>query len=205
MEMDREFWNDSFLDHPDQTEVRDVVIAEEVVGLKPGRALDLGCGAGTNALMLAGSGWSVTGVDWSVEAVRLATGAAARRDLEARFLVVDITDWEAPEHFDLVISTYALPTGEDGEAALRTAASALAPGGVLLVVEWDISMQEEWGFEDGDFVSLATMREIVTGLGLQIEKAEVRKVSEMFSDPEDHRYEAGRQASIAFIRARRQV
>ncbi|MFC1529680.1 class I SAM-dependent methyltransferase [Gemmatimonadota bacterium] len=202
MEMDRDFWNDSFKEGPEGVHVLDFVIGDEIAHLEPGRALDLGCGAGSNALMLAGQGWRVTGVDWSEEAVRVASEAAAAQGLEARFIVGDVTTWEPPETYDLVISTYALPAGADARTAVRTARSALADGGTLLVVEWDVSMREVWEFfEEGDFLPLAEMTEILSDL--TIEKAEVRRISEMFSDPDDMRYDFGREANIAIFRARR--
>ena len=44
-------------------------------GRAPGRALDLGCGTGTDVVYLAGHGWEATGIDFAPEAV-----AAAGRD-----------------------------------------------------------------------------------------------------------------------------
>jgi trans-aconitate methyltransferase len=61
------------------------------------------------------------------------------------FLVGDITEWEPSGTFDLVLSTYALPGGESSRRALATALAALAPGGTLTVVEWDLSMVRRLG------------------------------------------------------------
>src|SRR5579859_4588006 len=48
----------------------------EVAGLTPGRALDVGCGEGADAIWLARSGWTVTAIDVSDVAVRRAREAA---------------------------------------------------------------------------------------------------------------------------------
>src|SRR5215217_7896374 len=52
-------------------------VVEEVADLPPGRALDLACGEGRNALWLAARGWDVTGVDFSGVAVGKARRMAA--------------------------------------------------------------------------------------------------------------------------------
>jgi SAM-dependent methyltransferase len=59
--------------------------------MPPGRALDLGCGAGRNALYLAAHGWDTIGVEMVRYAVEVATRAAAARALPARFLEGDVT------------------------------------------------------------------------------------------------------------------
>ena len=127
--MDREFWNDAYKDGPTTVVVRDFLLEEEIDRLPSGAALDLGCGSGPNALMLARRGWSVVGVDWAESAITLATQAARQEGLDATFVVADTTTWEPPSRFDLVISTYALPGSEDSARVLATAAKALAPGG----------------------------------------------------------------------------
>jgi len=66
--------------------------------LEAGRALDLGCGTGTNSLYLARQDWEVTGIDFIADAIGLAreklrhTGSLAGK---VRFLVGDVTDLDA--------------------------------------------------------------------------------------------------------------
>ena len=199
--MDREFWDEVYREDADSVIIVDRILDSEVEGLAPGRALDLGCGTGLNALMLAQRGWSVLGVDWAEHAIELATEVVSSRGLDAQFVVADITSWQPPEMFDLVISTYALPGGEDSGRALQTATSALVAGGTLIVAEWDRSMAEGWGF---DLDELPTPEEIVDMLpGLDIEAAEVRTIPDMFDSPDDFRGQHGPSAHVAFVRARK--
>ncbi len=58
----------------------------------PGRALDLGCGTGTNAIALARRGWRVTGLDFAPKAIRSARRKAAREHLPIDFRVADVSD-----------------------------------------------------------------------------------------------------------------
>jgi SAM-dependent methyltransferase len=199
--MDRAFWNDEFKRDPDGVMVVDRILDAELEGLLPGTALDLGCGSGQNALVLAARGWAVLGVDWAARAIELANESARKGGLDARFVVGDITSWQPPGTFDLVISTYALPGGEDSRRVLRTAAAALAEGGTLLVAEWDRSMAEVWGFGDDD---LMTPEQIAAVLSqLVIEKAEVRRFQDMLVAPDEPRGHSGSDANVALVRARR--
>jgi 2-polyprenyl-3-methyl-5-hydroxy-6-metoxy-1,4-benzoquinol methylase len=200
-EMDREFWNDSYKQDPDQTVVPDHILDEELVGLPVGTALDLGCGSGPNVLKLAARGWSVVGIDWAEQAVELATRAAQEQGLDATFYVGDITTWEPPAQYDLVISTYALPGGEDSKRTLQTALKALAPGGTLLVAEWDKSMSAVWGFAEEELMSPEQIAALLPGL--EIEQAEVRRLENVFAADDDPRALSDSSANVAFVRARR--
>ncbi|MEZ4863256.1 MAG: methyltransferase domain-containing protein [Caldilineaceae bacterium] len=199
--MDRAFWNDAYKEDADSVMVADRILDVELADLPVGTALDLGCGRGSNALKLAAKGWSVIGVDWADHAIALATEAAKQRRLDAGFVVGDITTWQSPRLFDLVISTYALPGGEASAQALQRAIQALAPGGTLLVAEWDRSMAALWNFDPDE---LMTPAQIVALLpGLTIEKAEVIRIEDMFASPDDPRGGAGAKATIALVRARK--
>ena len=175
--MDRDAWNQLYVgEEPDSgtgTEELFLAVARE---FEPGRALDLGCGPGTLSLALAETGWQVTGVDFADAAINLARTAAAGRRLDVTFLVADIAHWSPPEPFDFVVSAYAMPPrGAQRDAALATAIHALAPGGRVVVAEWDRSMADAWSFMKPD--DLVSLDEIVSGLeGLTINRADVISV-----------------------------
>jgi SAM-dependent methyltransferase len=60
--------------------------------LPPGRAIDLGCGAGTKSVYLAQYGWKVTGVDIAPEALKLARQKAEDNDVDVEFVECDLLD-----------------------------------------------------------------------------------------------------------------
>jgi SAM-dependent methyltransferase len=70
----------------------------------PGRALDLGCGTGTNAITLARHGWQVIGIDFIPRAIRRARGKALAAGVSVDFRQGDATDLRSVEGpFDLVL------------------------------------------------------------------------------------------------------
>lgn len=173
------FWEETFRDDPGSAHVPDFVLDDVAANLPAGTALDLGCGKGDNALKLARHGWTVTGVDIAPTAVELANQAAQQEELAAEFVAADITRWQPPRTYDLVLSTYALPGGVASAAVLETAKRALAPGGRLVVAEWDRSMAGPWGFAPEE---LATIDELVAMMdGLEVETAAMRHIPDAFA------------------------
>ena len=112
-----------------------VFVAEALGSLEPGRALDLGCGPGRNAVWLAAKGHRVTAVDLSDTAVDHARRLAAEAGVEIDTRQADLTTWRPePGAFDLVLLSY-LHLPESARRAVHAAAvDALAPGGTLFLV-----------------------------------------------------------------------
>lgn len=136
----------------------------EVDGLTPGRALDLACGEGRNAVWLATQGWAVTGVDFSSVGLTKAAALAAERGVRGEWIEADATAWVPTDAFDLVIVLYLqLPATERG-AALRVAVAALAVGGTFLLVAHDLLNLTEGhgGPQDADV--LMTAEDVVDDL-----------------------------------------
>ena len=137
-----EFWEARYLTHRDRKgrvwsgEVN-AAVAREVVGLTPGRALDLGSGEGGDALWLAARGWSVTALDISATALAVGAERAAEAGLGERVQWVrqDLATWHPAEEYDLVTAAFLhSPVELPREDVLRRAVEAVAPGGRLLVV-----------------------------------------------------------------------
>lgn len=112
-------------------------VVQECAGLRPGAALDLGCGEGRNAVWLAGRGWRVTGVDFSAVALVKAERLAAATGAAVRWLRADVLDWTPDGRYDLVLLAYLQAPPADRRRARHVAAAATAPGGSLLVVAHD--------------------------------------------------------------------
>lgn len=113
-------------------------LVDVVAGLAPGRALDLGCGEGADAVWLAEQGWDVTGIDISATAVARATAAAAKAGLgddRVRFVATDLDAWSGDGEFDLITASFFhSPVPLERTGILRRAAARVAPGGHLLIV-----------------------------------------------------------------------
>jgi SAM-dependent methyltransferase len=120
-------------------------VIEFLENAEPGRALDLGCGTGTNAITLAQRGWQVTGVDFAPKAIRTARRRAAKAGLEIDFRVGDVTDLSSltfPYDYALDIGClHALDTG--GQERYSAGLSRLVrPGGRYMLYAW---LPTKWG------------------------------------------------------------
>jgi cyclopropane fatty-acyl-phospholipid synthase-like methyltransferase len=70
----------------------------------PGRAIDIGCGTGTNVITLARAGWQVTGVDFAPRAIKMARQKLAQAGIRANLLLRDIANLHGMhEQFDLAL------------------------------------------------------------------------------------------------------
>ncbi len=100
--------------------------------LKPGRALDLGCGPGRNAVYFATQGFQVEAVDLSEEALRWARERARERNAAVTFLKQDLFELELDEGaYDLVYDSGCLHhiAPHRRPAYLKLVDAALKPGG----------------------------------------------------------------------------
>ena len=139
-------------------------LVAEVAGLAPGRALDVGCGEGADAIWLAGRGWAVTAVDISSVALGRAQQAAERVSAEVEWVAGDVLELSFPSSsFDLVSLQYpALPKAA-GERAVRTLLETVRAGGLLLAVYHDLDEEhrehmKSRGVDPADYVGADDIR-----------------------------------------------
>ena len=149
-------------------------LVAEVEALEPGRALDLACGEGQNAVWLASLGWDVTAVDYADVAVAKGFERATRAGVAVDFQVRDLLDY-LPEArtFDLVLILYLHMSSNGRRLVLERAADAVAPGGTLVLIGHDLLNLTEGVGGPSDPDLLFNPDDIVAELpGLEVERAE---------------------------------
>jgi len=114
-------------------------VMEFIADRPPGKALDLGCGTGTNAITLARHGWQATGVDFSAKAVRKARRKARESGLRVDFHCADVNDLRfIAGPFDYVLDIGCLFSLN--EQAMRRYAGELSrllrPAGDYMLYAW---------------------------------------------------------------------
>lgn len=112
-------------------------VAEAAHSLEPGRALDLACGEGRNAVWLATQGWDVTGVDFSQVGLDKGAALADVNGVTCTWKHADLAEWEPDGEWDLVVVCYLQVSDEIRRHAVGAAARAVAPGGTLFIVGHD--------------------------------------------------------------------
>ncbi len=118
-----------FVDKPDEH----LAEAIEQGVVQPGRALDLGCGPGRNALHLAAAGFRVDAVDLSAAAIAWARERAAAAGVEVGWQVADAFTAELPGPYDLVVDSGCFHHLAPHRRLdyLQLLQRVLAPGGLL--------------------------------------------------------------------------
>jgi len=152
----------------------DPSLDEEIAGLAPGRALDLGTGDGRNAVWLARRGWRVTGVDFSSVGLERARTRARVAGVTVDWELADLLKWRPPARaFDLVVLFFIHLAADERRAVHQTAVEAVAPGGTLLIVGHDRSNLIAGTGGPQDPAVLFTAAEVASELpGLTIRRAE---------------------------------
>lgn len=102
-------------------------------GRSPGRAIDLGCGTGTNVITLASYGWQATGIDFVPVAIKQARQKARQAGVTADFITGDVTRLDrlsGPYDLALDIGCFHSLSERGKKEYLCAVDRLLAPGGI---------------------------------------------------------------------------
>lgn len=124
-----------------------ILLVEIAEKLAAGTAIDLACGAGRNAVYLAGRGWDVTAIDGSETAIDLVRERSAARGLTVRAIVADLTapSFTLPrDAFDLIVIVYYLQRD-----LFPKVKAAVRPGGVVIAIAHTPEPGETWSEKRG--------------------------------------------------------
>ncbi len=175
--MDREIWNRRYAERElIWTAEPNRFLVAETGSLARGRAIELACGEGRNAVWLAEQGWQVTGVDFADVGLEKARRLADSRGVHVDWVAADLLDYEPlPRAFELVAILYLQLPSSQRRPILRAAAGAVAPGGTFLLVAHDLANIER-GYGGPQHASvLFTAEDVVSdlaGIDMLIERAE---------------------------------
>ena len=143
MNSDADSWNQRYsaaelvwTAQPNQTLVAEVDRLVQA-GFTPDTALDWACGEGRNALWLASLGLEVTGVDFAQAGLDKGRTLAEQHGVAVTWVCAEVTEWQPPDTWDLVVVIFLHLPEPQRSAAFRTAAAAVAPGGRLIVLGHD--------------------------------------------------------------------
>ena len=98
-----------------------------------GRAIDLGCGTGTNLITLAKTGWQVTGIDFASRAIQIARRKLKKQNITAKLLIGDVTNFKVDSQFELALDIGCFHGLENKADYLTQLDKILAPHGFWLM------------------------------------------------------------------------
>ena len=140
--MDLNGWNERHLNSlPDLPP--ELLVVNTACDLQPGRALDLACGTGRNAVWLVERGWKVTAVDGSPVAIDM----LRKRDPKIDARVADLERGEfiiEPESWELIVICRYLQRD-----LFEPAKCGVVPGGVMVAI---VRLQGRYGLNPGELV-----------------------------------------------------
>lgn len=173
-------------------------VAAECADLTPGRAVDLACGEGRNAIWLASRGWDVTAVDFS--RVALDKGRALAGDVSLDWVCVDATRWTGSD-LDLAVVAYFQVPAADRRTAVRNVVSSLRPGGTLVWIAHDSTNLAEGTGGPQDPAVLMTALDVLDDLvGIDVDVVRAERVERVVTAHDGHGSEVERTAWDCLVR-----
>lgn len=193
----KEFWEGIYQKSSSQSGGKPGAVLERVAAqLKPGRALDLGCAKGDDAIWLAKQGWTVTAVDVSSTALGYAQENARLAGVESSvsFEQHDLSQSFPEGVFDLAYGSFFYsPMPLVRSEIFRRAAASVVSGGHLLIIDHGSRAPWSWAAADTQY---PTADEAYQALGLSVaiwRPTQVEGVERLATGPD------GQQAKVIDI------
>ncbi|MDH5353968.1 MAG: methyltransferase domain-containing protein [Gammaproteobacteria bacterium] len=169
-QIDRNKWNQRYAED-DYRKTNPVTLLEDwVPKLAVGRALDVACGAGRNALYLAQTGFSVDAIDIAAEGLKLGQQQAESQRLSINWIEHDLDEaYSFDRNYDLIVVMWYV-----NPALITRLCDCLAPGGYLICEEHLVSEQKTVGPRTESFrVKPGELRSAVSALEILFYKESV--------------------------------
>ena len=192
--MDSSAWDERYAGAPLVWSAEPNQFVARLDSLPPGRALDLACGEGRNAIWLASLGWHVTGVDFSPVAIE----KARTRTSDVDWVVADALTWKG-DGYDLVVLAYLQLPPDERRAAVRNAWSAIVPGGTFFLVAHDSTNLTEGTGGPQDASVLYTAEDVLSDIPGDHEVVQAERVARVVPSGDEHGGEPDRVAWDALV------
>lgn len=130
----------------------------------PGKALDLGCGTGTNAIYMAQKGWEVSGVDFVGRAIQTARRKARQAGVQVKFYLDDVTRLKGiagPFNLILDIGCFHNLQESDKKTYIQNLERLLETGGTFLIyafIQTDLDRKD--GLSKVDLAALSRFMQL---------------------------------------------
>lgn len=173
-QLDREKWNRRYAEDSYRKTNPVTLLEEWLPKLPVGRALDVACGAGRNALYLAGAGFTVDAIDISHDGLKLAQQQAESQSLSINWIEHDLDEnYTFEMNYDLIVIMWYV-----NQALIARLCDCLASGGYLLCQEHLVTDQESIGPGNANFrVSPGALRSAVSELNIMFYQESVETMA----------------------------
>lgn len=151
------FWMAYYKNPPWDTEISPPELMDFIATHPPGKAIDLGCGTGTNVITLAMHGWQVVGFDYIPKAIHAARRKIRQSRVEATVQIGDVTrPMNLSEEYDLAldIGCYHSLSPEEKITYEFNLNRLLKRGGTYLLYGFLSSSQNTAGIREEDVARL---------------------------------------------------
>ena len=129
---------------------------------EPGKALDLACGTGRNALYLAEKGGDVTAIDVSPRAISLAAALAREKGLRINWIAADLDNYAIQGQHDLIVVSFFTVS----KSMVSAVINALKQGGILLSENHLLSPSGDEAHKHRFHLKPGELKELFNGLAM---------------------------------------